>query len=304
MSTDTRLSQVFETAPEIPVTPASKLVLFSDCHRGDNSLADDFAHNQSIFFFALRHYLENGFTYIELGDGDELLENRHFADIRRAHSHVFWLMRQFYEDNRLYLVWGNHDSERRNPAVVEKTLSRYVDDRTQETQPLFEGIQVHEGLVLSHTASRRKALLVHGHQGDTMNDSLYPLSKFLVRHLWRHLQLLGVPDPTSPAKNMVKQKKRERLLVSWVQKHGHALIAGHTHRPRFPRPGELPYLNDGSCVHPRCITGLEIESDQIALIKWWIQASPQGHLAITRELLAGPRPLADVLTGTSICSWM
>ena len=291
MSTDTRLSQIFEAALEIPVTPDSKLVLFSDCHRGDNSLADDFAHNQSLFFFALSHYLENGFTYIELGDGDELLENRHFSDIRNAHSHVFWLMSQFHQDNRLYLLWGNHDGERRDPTIVEKTLYHYVDDRTGEVRPLFEGIQVHEGLILSHAASRRRALLVHGHQGDIMNDSLYPLSKFLVRHLWRHLQLLGVPDPTSPAKNEVKQRKRERLLVSWVQKHGHGLIAGHTHRPRFPSPGELPYLNDGSCVHPRSITGIEIENGTISLIKWEISTNDDGILQIVRVLLEGPQKL-------------
>ena len=32
----------------------------------------------------------------------------------------------------------------------------------------------------------------------------------------------------------------------------------------------LPFFNDGSCVHPRSITGIEIENGEISLIKWEI----------------------------------
>ncbi len=46
------------------------------------------------------------------------------------------------------------------------------------------------------------------------------------------------------------------------------IIAGNIHRPQFPDPDELPYFNDGSSVHPRSITGLEIEHMQISMIKW------------------------------------
>jgi UDP-2,3-diacylglucosamine pyrophosphatase LpxH len=93
--------------------------LFSDIHRGNNSWADDFAHNQNILFRALECYYDQGFTYIEVGDVDELWENKHFADIRLAHSHVFWMMRRFYEGNRLHIIYGNHDAERQDPKVVE-----------------------------------------------------------------------------------------------------------------------------------------------------------------------------------------
>jgi len=76
LSTAKRLTEVFEMAEEVPFDDSSKIVLFSDCHRGDNGWADDFAHNQSLFFFALEHYYAQGFTYIEIGDGDELYENK------------------------------------------------------------------------------------------------------------------------------------------------------------------------------------------------------------------------------------
>jgi predicted phosphodiesterase len=68
---------------------------------------------------------------------------------------------------------------------------------------------------------------------------------------------------------------------------------GHTHRPRFPEPGDIPLFNDGSCVHPRSITGIEIENGLISLIKWQIATKEDGTLQIVRVLLEGPQKLVD-----------
>ena len=62
---------------------------------------------------------------------------------------------------------------------------------------------------------------------------------------------------------------------------------------RFPEPGDIPFFNDGSCVHPRSITGLEIEEGKISLIKWQIATKDDGTLQIVRLLLEGPQKLAD-----------
>ena len=67
-ATSRRLTELLATAPVIPFDNSDRFILFSDCHRGDNSWADDFAHNQGLHFHALQHYLEQGYTYIELGD--------------------------------------------------------------------------------------------------------------------------------------------------------------------------------------------------------------------------------------------
>ena len=291
MSTSRRLTEVLELAEEIPFDDSSKFILFSDCHRGDNSWADDFAHNQSLFFHALKHYYDEGFTYIEIGDGDELWENRRFDDIRRAHSHVFWRLHKFHKEKRLYLIRGNHDMERKDPLTVEKTLHQYHNERTEKDEPLFEGIKVHEGMVLRHSGTNNKIFLVHGHQGDLINDELWWLGRFFVRNLWKHLQIIGVRDPTSPAKNFKKRVKIEKRIIEWVKANNQMLIAGHTHRPRLPDEGKPPYFNDGSCVHPRCITGIEIENGEISLIKWWIKPKDDGVLYVTRELLGGPKKL-------------
>jgi hypothetical protein len=58
----------------------------SDMHRGNGTGADDFAHNSLLYKCALGYYLENDFTYIELGDAEELWENRGVDQIYITHS--------------------------------------------------------------------------------------------------------------------------------------------------------------------------------------------------------------------------
>lgn len=285
MTPNERLNEVLRNARNINFEYTDKLVLFSDCHRGDNSWADDFAPNQNLLFHALEHYYREGFTYIELGDGDELWENRDFADIRSSHSHVYWIMQQFFLDNRLHLIFGNHDIERKDPDVVRKTLYEYYDERTGKVLPLLNGIEVVESIALQHRSSGRRILLTHGHQADPFNDQNWQIGRFLVRHFWRHLQLLGVKNPTSPAKNPKKRSTVEQSLVDWCAANGQMLIAGHTHRARFPRLGEVPYFNTGSCVHPRCITGIEIQSGEVLLVKWVIKPNENALLFVGREIL-------------------
>jgi len=300
MCTSKRLTEVFEAAREIIFDDSSKFVFFSDCHRGDNSWSDDFAKNQNIFFQALTYYYAEGFTYIELGDGDELFENTNFEDIRRAHSHIFELMRKFYEEKRLWLIWGNHDIERKDDEHVERTLHCFYDERRRKKEPLFKGIEVYEGLVLRHGVTGKKMFLVHGHQGDFMNEYLWRLSRFFVRYFWRWFQTFGVKDPTRPSKNLKKLGKVEKRLSEWAWANDQMLIAGHTHRSMFPRVGKPPYFNTGSCVHPRSITGIEIQRGNIGLIKWWIKPKKDGALYVTREILAGPEKLESFWGGPDL----
>ena len=73
-SSKKRLDKAFKDAKVIAFNNDSKFILFSDCHRGDNSFADDFAKNRNIYFHALKHYYAENFQYCELGDGDELMK--------------------------------------------------------------------------------------------------------------------------------------------------------------------------------------------------------------------------------------
>jgi len=260
----------------------------SDCHRGDNSWADNFANNQNICFKALEYYYEKGFTYIELGDGDELWENKRFSDIREVHGDIYRILRKFHVENRLYMLWGNHDMVKKYPDYVLKNLYIYYDQQEDRYFPLFEGIKLHEGLILNHTGTGNKILLVHGHQGDLINDGLWRLGRFLVRNIWRKLETLGLHNPTSPAKNTRKRGRMEKIFIKWVQDNNQLLIAGHLHRPTLPSPGQTKYFNTGSCVHPRGITGIEIDSGEISLVKWNIKTKPDGTLYVGKDIISGP----------------
>jgi UDP-2,3-diacylglucosamine pyrophosphatase LpxH len=292
MSRSRRLTAIFESATEIPFDDSSQFVFFSDCHRGDGSWADDFAHNQNVFYHALSRYYQEGYIYIEIGDGDELWENFRFDEIRQMYSNIFKLLRKFYTENRLYLIYGNHDKERKDLKTVKQTLYHYYDEKSGERIPLFDGIRVHGGLVLRYIPTGNTIFLAHGHQGDLINDHLWKLGKFLGRWFWRPLQLLGVHDLTRPAINSKKRKKVERKILRWVETHKQTFISGHTHRPRFPSPGAAPYFNDGSCVHPRSITGIEIKKGEILLVKWGLSTREDGALLISKDILAGPQKLS------------
>ena len=113
------ISNSYKNAKRIHLNCDSKFIFFSDCHRGDNSYADDFANNSNIYFHALRNYLENDFTYIELGDGIELWENLFFNDIFEAHKNTFLLLREFHLKNKLHILWGNHDMVLKNKNKSE-----------------------------------------------------------------------------------------------------------------------------------------------------------------------------------------
>lgn len=97
MSVSSRLDHAFQNAPVLPLSNHSRYVLMSDCHRGMGNSSDNFLKNQHLYFAALEHYYRQGFTYIELGDGDELWENRNMKNIIDVHNNVFWLFKQFHQ---------------------------------------------------------------------------------------------------------------------------------------------------------------------------------------------------------------
>ncbi|PCJ95497.1 MAG: serine/threonine protein phosphatase [Flavobacteriaceae bacterium] len=294
MSSNFRLSRAYENAKIVAFDDASKIILFSDCHRGDNSFADDFSKNRNIYYHALKHYYNEGFSYCELGDGDELWENLHFESIFNAHKNVFQLLRQFHTAKRLHMIWGNHDMVYKDPDYVKKHLSSYFEPIDASDKVLFEGITYHEAIILKHKKTQQEVFLTHGHQADWWNYRFWRWGRFLVRVLWKPLQVWGIADPTSPAKNYKELIKVERRIKRWILKKNLLItVVGHTHRPRFPEPGDIPLFNDGSCVHPRSITGIEIENGTISLIKWQIATKDDGTLQIVRLLLEGPQKLIN-----------
>lgn len=286
MSKEHRLAEAFQHAPVLALNEASRYVLFSDCHRGNGTWSDNFLKNQHLYFAALQHYYDKGYTYLELGDGDELWENRSIAQIIEVHSNVFWMLSRFYQEGRCYMLYGNHDIWKRNYILRNQKWK-------SEIMPLFPGIQFYSGLILKDQKTGREFRLTHGHQVDFLNSTLWPLARFLVRYLWKSAEQLGLQDPTSAAKNNTRKKYTEELLCKWAKETNCILITGHTHRPRIGSK-ESPCFNTGSCVHPRCITCIELEHRCLTLVKWSMLTRSDGTLYVGREILGEPVSLENL----------
>ena len=301
-----------ERVRHITLTPGMKLIVMSDMHRGDGSGADDFAKNSLIYRCALKHYLEEGFIYIELGDAEELWENDNFDQIYITHTPVYELLAKFHDPDpaktRYLKVWGNHDLYWKDNEAVYRTL--------------FPDIAIHEGIVLEsgnredNDEMGRVILLIHGHQADPKCcGEGAVVSKFFVHYFWPDLQRCGVKDPTRAALNPGLCNEVDRRLHEWANNNDQgiaAIIAGHTHRAVFENLSlterryleskiktegikikhqpDRSYYNTGSCVHPLSITGIEItfngsQCPRLRLVEWG-QAT-EGHvLTIQREELS------------------
>ncbi len=313
------------TLKAIDINPETRMVFMADCHRGNGGRGDDFAHNRLIFLHSLAWYRKAGFTYVEVGDGEELWENGGFSSIHWAYSDIYIRMGYLHSENRLIFLWGNHNNVWRNPEAVRRQLMPalcfYYDGRPSPlllgmdtaraeavlrgdlppspSYPVLNELKAREAIVLRHGRSGLSLLVTHGHQGEFWSDRLWRLSRFLVRRVWKFLQNAGVRPRITPAGNYALMKQVESRLTSWSRKRGIALITGHTHQPEFPSPGRTPYFNCGSSVHPRCITAIEIENESIALVKWHVStplAAGTGissSLTMEREVLEGPVPLEE-----------
>jgi len=276
-----RISDARRTAEEVLFDDRSRIVIMSDCHRGNgDGRFDNFLRNQNIFHAALHHYNRGMFTYIELGDGEELWENRRPGEIMGMYKEIYELLSEYYHAGRLIMCYGNHDIVKRDQDYVDRYFRRY-----------FPGIRVYGSVLLKHRYSGSSLFLIHGHQADFLNDPLWKLARFLVRYIWRRLELIGVNDPTSAARNYRRSINVEKTLMRWAERENQILIAGHTHRPVFPERGRGLYFNDGCCVHSNGITAIEIVEGTIALVRWRVKTRGDGLMFVGRDVLAGPRSI-------------
>lgn len=296
-----RLTEAYNNAKIEYFDDNSKYIFFSDCHRGDSTPSDEFAKNQNIFLFALEFYFNNGYTYVEVGDGDELWEHSNFKHIRLAHDDVYSILKKFFNSDRLIMLYGNHNIQLKYKNFVEKNYYKFYDDYNEEEIELFPNLQVHESVVFKHKDTGQEILTVHGHQGDIMNDKIWFFTRLTVRYFWRFLHSVGFINPASPVKSSEKIHKIERIYSNWIKTNKIMIICGHTHRPHFPKVNEIPYFNDGSCVRASGIQGIEIVNGQIMLIEWKIRTSSNGSLHIKRKILRGPESIGTFDLRTSSC---
>ena len=260
-----------------------KFIIFSDHHKGNKDHGDDFAGNEKNYLAALDYYYSDKYTYVNLGDSEELWKYKPDQVISK-NFRALTSEARFHSQKKYFKTFGNHDLTWKNKLDVDIWFRRIF------SLPL----PVYEGLLLKTNIDGRplSVFLTHGHQGDKMSDNNV-ISTWLVSHIWRPLQRYLALNVNTPAKDYALRDKHNIMMYEWSsRKKNLILITGHTHKPVFASglysdhpnniiPGQNvketgernklkpSYFNSGCCCYnDDDITGIEIEGGKISLVKW------------------------------------
>ncbi len=131
MNISRRLDQILQK-PDLIIKYNRPIVFFSDLHMGDGGPADNFAKNSVLFRKTLKHYIDDNFLIILVGDIWELWQFTK-EEIALAYPEIYFPLL-----DRIQLA-GNHDRE----------------------------LKYRESLLIT---GNENILVIHGHQGDWIND--------------------------------------------------------------------------------------------------------------------------------------
>lgn len=235
----------------------SRIIVFSDHHRGAKNGADDFMKAEGSYLAALDHYFQHKFQVISLGDSEELWENT-LAGVKKNNSLTFEAEKKFILQDRFFKVFGNHDLYWDNSPIA-----------TQQLKTIYgKKLRVFEGVILELENKNKKSInqptknssdsfsllkrkpnadsealtigdcpltifLTHGHQGDASSDGNW-FSKFFVSNIWAPLQSYLRINFNTPAYDEDLKTAHNLIMYEWSAKYKNlVLITGHTHQPVF-----------------------------------------------------------------------
>jgi hypothetical protein len=320
----------------IPFELASaKFIIFSDQHKGRKNGADDFALAEPNYLAALRHYDDNGFHLISLGDSEELWENT-LSQVRKCNTPSFQAESNFARRDAFTKIFGNHDLD----WEIDPLAPVYLKE--------IYGVPVIalEAVMLQTTAAGQllNIFCTHGHQGDLQSDGNW-FSKVFVSKIWAPLQAYLKINPNTPAYDVDLKTAHNRMMYEWsAEQKNLLLITGHTHQPVFQSLTHIErllrkqkqalyehnkewaeaidlemswsgrrhdvvredylsmkptYFNSGCCCYDDGdITGLEIADGKIALIKWeQVEGRPSRSILEERNLEELVREMSPLQQG-------
>ncbi len=305
----------------IPFHPEQdKFVILSDQHKGARNDADDFALAEKNYLAALNYYNRQQYTYINLGDSEELWKN-HLAEVRRHNQATFEAERQFLQRGAFIKIFGNHDLYWGNDPLAPLMLRQIYGQE----------LKIYEGVLLQSSTNGQPALavyLTHGHQGDLQSDGNW-FSKWFVAEVWERLQAYLRINPNVPSNNDDLKTAHNTMMYEWSAAQKQLLlITGHTHQPVFASVTHIEkliiqrdkareagdeataeklqqqitalhlkgdasmnfkgykdtYFNSGCCCFDDGdITGIEIAEGTISLIKWKYNAGREPERLLLEE---------------------
>jgi len=256
------LSELFRNIKEEPgkkgvilnLKENSRIIVFSDHHRGAKNGADDFMKAETSYLAALDYYFENKFQYISLGDSEELWENT-LNQVKKNNTITFEAEKRFILKDKFFKVFGNHDLYWDNSLIVSQQLKAIYGKKLR----VFEGIILEKDNKEEHTEKKKVSkpfsflkikpdtdsevlpiancpltiFLTHGHQGDASSDGNW-FSKFFVANIWAPLQSYLRINFNTPAYDEDLKTAHNLIMYEWSAKYKSLiLITGHTHQPVF-----------------------------------------------------------------------
>jgi len=255
------LSELFRNIKEEPgkkgvildLKKDTRIIVFSDQHRGAKNGADDFMKAEESYLKALEYYFQNKFLFISLGDSEELWENT-LLKVKKYNTITFDSEKRFILQHRFFKVFGNHDLYWDNSPLATQSLKSIYGEKLK----VFEGMIIEKDNPNINKQTKKKKnffsfpqpksdeddtlpiahcpltiFLTHGHQGDASSDGNW-FSKFFVANIWAPLQSYLRINPNTPAYDEDIKTLHNLIMYEWSAKYKNlALITGHTHQPVF-----------------------------------------------------------------------
>lgn len=282
-----------------------KYIILSDQHKGARNAADDFRFAEKNYLAALDYYYKNGFTLVAIGDCEELWENQPTIVIEKNRSNILEEAR-FLQNDRYYRTFGNHDLEWKfsfqrelylKPVFGEKLkvpegillktnyrdaefnillshghqgdkqsdgnrfsmwfvaaiwtpIQRFIDISVNTVVDSFELIDRHNIVMYEWSATRKNTIFISGHTHKPVFASM--------DHIERLLSQIEKAKSGNEAELLkaLESELEKRKLEYGDKKYIKTMV----------KPS---YFNTGCCCFSDGdMTGIEIDGDNIRLIKW------------------------------------
>lgn len=296
-----------------------KYVILSDQHKGARDGKDIFAKAEKNYLAALNYYDNEKFFYINLGDSEELWENL-FVTVKHHNKATFEAEKKFLSRKAFIKIYGNHDlywdndplaatnleqiygkkvtiyeGVLLNTTINKKQLDIYMTHGHQGDlqsdgnwfskwfvsdiwAPFQSYLQInpntpannnqlktdHNRIMYEWSSKRKSMLLITGHTHQPVFKSLTHLES-----LYERLDRAKKAKDNQAAADLEGQIKT---------------IENKADRPPEFKGYLDTYFNTGCCCFDDGdITGIEIESDCIRLIKWRYSAGKQSERLVLEE---------------------
>lgn len=304
----------------IEIQEGDKFIILSDQHKGARDYADDFSLAERNYLKALAYYNDQLFHYINLGDSEELWENL-LESVIKHNKQTFESEKAFLARKAFTKIFGNHDLYWDNDPLASFNLNRIYGEKVSIYEgvilkipigdehldiflthghqgdlqsdgnwfskwfvstiwaPLQSYLQInpntpayddqlksaHNTLMYGWVAKQKNIALITGHTHQPVFASLTYLERIYIK--------------LNEAK-----KKDDKQEIEFLNAELRKRIKEGDKAPRFKKY-KANYFNSGCCCfNDGDITGIEIESGVIRLIKWSYHRNGNSERVILEEM--------------------